>query len=183
MLAGCASAPPRQAMRPAPVYPQPPIPPAVQSHPLIMPQMQEQRLPNATSNPPATQDTPYSPSMQAMPTASAPAVIALVTRAEAQTAAGDLGGAEATLERAVQIQPNNPRLWLDFAQLRLAQNQPAEAEQFALRAVQYAVGNNGLRAAWLMVAKTRDAQGNAQGAADARRKAGFQPASPTQTQG
>ena len=183
LLAGCASAPPRQAMRPAPVYPQPPIPPAVQAHPLIMPQMQEQRLPNATSNPPATQDTPYNPSMQAMPTASAPAVIALVTRAEAQTAAGDLGGAEATLERAVQIQPNNPRLWLDFAQLRLAQNQPAEAEQFALRAVQYAVGNNGLRAAWLMVAKTRDAQGNAQGAADARRKAGFQPTSPTQTQG
>ncbi|HUM99744.1 MAG: hypothetical protein B7X12_08890 [Halothiobacillus sp. 20-53-49] len=183
LLAGCASAPPRQVMRPAPVYPQPPIPPAVQAHPLIMPQMQEQRLPNAASNPPATQDTPYSPSMQAMPTASAPAVIALVTRAEAQTAAGDLGGAEATLERAVQIQPNNARLWLDFAQLRLAQNQPAEAEQFALRAVQYAVGNNGLRAAWLMVAKTRDAQGNAQGAADARRKAGFQPASPTQTQG
>jgi predicted Zn-dependent protease len=188
MLAGCASAPPRQAMRPAPVYPQPPIPPAVQAHPLILPQMQEQRLPNAASSQPAPDttgatDTPYSPAMQAMPTASAPAVIALVTRAEAQTAAGDLGGAEATLERAVQIQPNNPRLWLDFAQLRLAQNQPAEAEQFALRAVQYAVGNNGLRAAWLMVAKTRDAQGNAQGAADARRKAGFQSANPTQTQG
>jgi len=186
MLAGCASAPPRQAMRPAPVYPQPPIPPAVQSHPLIMPQMQEQRLPNTPSADmptTGTADIPYSPAMQAMPTASAPAVIALVTRAEAQTAAGDLGGAEATLERAVQIQPNNPRLWLDFAQLRLAQNQPAEAEQFALRAVQYAVGNNGLRAAWLMVAKTRDAQGNTQGAADARRKAGFQPASPTQTQG
>jgi predicted Zn-dependent protease len=169
-------------MRPAPIYPQPPIPPAVQAHPLILPQMQEERLPNAASETNA-QDAPYNPAMQAMPTASAPAVIALVTRAEAQTAAGDLGGAEATLERAVQIQPHNPRLWLDFAQLRLAQNQPAEAEQFALRAVQYAVGNNGLRAAWLMVAKTRDAQGNAQGAADARRKAGFQPVSPTQTQG
>lgn len=182
LLAGCASAPPRQAMRPAPIYPQPPIPPAVQAHPLILPQMQEERLPNAASETNA-QDAPYNPAMQAMPTASAPAVIALVTRAEAQTRAGDLGGAEATLERAVQIQPNNPRLWLDFAQLRLAQNQPAEAEQFALRAVQYAVGNNGLRAAWLMVAKTRDAQGNAQGAADARRKAGFQPVSPTQTQG
>ncbi len=189
LLAGCASAPPRQAMRPAPIYPQPPIPPAVQAHPLILPQMQEQRLPQTpnANMPPndsdATANAPYNPAMQAMPTASAPAVIALVTRAEAQTRAGDLGGAEATLERAVQIQPHNPRLWLDFAQLRLAQNQPAEAEQFALRAVQYAVGNNGLRAAWLMVAKTRDAQGNAQGAADARRKAGFQPVSPTQTQG
>ncbi|HQT43545.1 MAG TPA: tetratricopeptide repeat protein [Halothiobacillus sp.] len=184
LLAGCASAPPRQAMRPVtPIYPQPPIPPAVQAHPLIMREMQEQRLPNNnnyTANPP---ETPGTPMMQAMPTASAPAVIALVTRAEAQTRAGDLGGAEATLERAVQIQPNNARLWLDFAQLRLAQNQPAEAEQFALRAVQYAQGNTGLRAAWLMVAKARDAQGNTQGAADARRKAGYQPATPAQTQG
>ncbi|MHB8921235.1 MAG: tetratricopeptide repeat protein [Halothiobacillus sp.] len=187
LLAGCASAPPRQAMRPVtPVYPQPPIPPAVQAHPLIMPQMQEQQLPNRTNypaNPPETPNAPETPMMQAMPTASAPAVIALVTRAEAQTRTGDLGGAEATLERAVQIQPNNARLWLDFAQLRLAQNQPAEAEQFALRAVQYAQGNTGLRAAWLMVAKARDAQGNAQGASDARRKAGYQPATPAQTQG
>ncbi|MGC8697451.1 MAG: hypothetical protein ACP5Q0_03170, partial [Halothiobacillus sp.] len=100
LLAGCASAPPRQAMRPAPVYPQPPVVPAVQAHPLLMPQMQEQRLPNASQNQPAPYDnggieTPNTPSMQAMPTASAPAVIALVTRAEAQTAAGDLGGAEA----------------------------------------------------------------------------------------
>jgi predicted Zn-dependent protease len=172
-------------MRPAPIYPQPPIPPAVQAHPLIMPQMQEQRLPNARQSQPAPDatDIQNSATMQAMPTASAPAVIALVTRAEAQTVAGDLGGAEATLERAVQIQPNNPRLWLDFAKLRLAQNQPAQAEQFALRAVQYAVGNNGLRAAWLMVAETRDAQGNAIGASDARRKAGVMPTSPTQTQG
>lgn len=183
LLAGCASAPPRPTIRPAPVYHQPPIPPAVQAHPLVVPQMQEQRLPNNNPSPSIPNaGAADNPALQAMPTATAPAVIALVQRAEAQTSAGDLGGAEATLERAVQIQPNNSRLWLDFAQLRLAQAQPAEAEQFALRAVQYAVGNNGLRAAWLLVAKTRDAQGNAQGAADARRKAGFQPA-PAQTQG
>lgn len=172
-LAGCATTPPPQP-RPSMVIKQPPLPPAVQAHPLKIPQMQEQTLPQ--SNGSTTSSTPP----QAMQTASAPAVLALVSRAEAQTKAGDLGGAEATLERAVQIQSNNARLWLDFAQLRLAQNQPAQAEQFALRAVQYAKTNQEVSAAWQMVAKARTAQGNTKGAAEALRKAGY---APKQTQG
>jgi predicted Zn-dependent protease len=171
LLAGCASTPPP---RPTMVIEQPPIPPAVEAHPLNIPQMQEQTLPQPDSG-----TTSNAPS-QAIQTASAPAVLALVSRAEVQTKSGDLGGAEATLERAVQIQPHNARLWLDFSQLRLAQQQPAQAEQFALRAVQYAQSNQEVSAAWLMVAKTREAQGDAKGAADARRKAGFVPG---QTQG
>lgn len=172
-LAGCAVAPP-SAPRTHMVIKQPPIPPAVQTHPLNMPQLQEKPLPQPGAG--SASDT-ASPAVQ---TASAPAVLALVSRAEAQTRAGDLGGAEATLERAVQIQPDNARLWLDFAQLRLAQHQPAEAEQFALRAVQYAKSNQETSAAWQMVAKARDARGDVKGAAEARRKAGFVP---QQTQG
>lgn len=171
MLAGCAvTPPPRTSM----VIQQPPIPPSVQAHPLNMPRLQEQTLPQ-----PGSATAPNAPS-QAVQTASAPAVLALVSRAEAQTQSGDFGGAEATLERAVQIQPHNTRLWLDFAQLRLAQRQPAQAEQFALRAVQYAQSNQEVSAAWQMVAKTREAQGDTKGAAEARRKAGFVPG---QTQG
>lgn len=180
LLAGCASAPPQRPAQ-VPTMKQPPLPPSVQAHPLIMPNIQERALPvpgvgasgsgtNGMINPPP----------QAVPTASAPAVHALMVRAEHQTKAGDLGGAEATLERAVQIQPHDPRLWMDFAQLRLAQNQPAEAEQFALRAVQYAASNRELSAAWLLVARTRDAQGDSQGAAEARRKAGSPAAGQTQ---
>lgn len=179
LLAGCASAPPMQTA-PAPTMKQPPIPPSVQAHPLIMPTMREQNLPAPGAGPSGGMNMNRAPA-QAEPMASAPAVHALMVRAEHQTKAGDLGGADATLERAVQIQPHDPRLWMDFAQLRLAQNQAAEAEQFALRAVQYAGTNQELSAAWLLVAKARDAQGNVQGAAEARRKAGS-PSAP-QTQG
>ncbi|ACX95502.1 tetratricopeptide repeat protein [Halothiobacillus neapolitanus] len=171
MLAGCAGTPPP---RPSMVIKQPPVPPSVQAHPLNIPRLQEKTLPQSNGN--STSNTPP----QAVQTASTPAVLALVSRAETQTQSGDFGGAEATLERAVQIQPHNTRLWLDFAQLRLAQKQPAQAEQFALRAVQYAQNNREVSAAWQMVAKTRQAQGDTKGAAEARRKAGFVPG---QTQG
>ncbi|OZB82181.1 MAG: hypothetical protein B7X28_03920 [Halothiobacillus sp. 13-55-253] len=171
MLAGCAGTPPP---RPSMVIKQPPVPPSVQAHPLSIPRLQEKTLPQSNGN--STSSTPP----QAVQTASTPAVLALVSRAETQTQSGDFGGAEATLERAVQIQPHNTRLWLDFAQLRLAQKQPAQAEQFALRAVQYAQNNREVSAAWQMVAKTRQAQGDTKGAAEARRKAGFVP---DQTQG
>lgn len=184
LLAGCASAPPRPAAQ-VPTMTQPPIPPSVQAHPLVMPTIREQKLPPQNGMGGGDMNSAGSgmnnAPMQAMPTASAPAVRALMVRAEHQTKAGDLGGADATLERAVQIQPHDARLWMDFAQLRLAQQQPAEAEQFALRAVQYAASNQELSAAWLLVAKARDAQGNAQGAADARRRAGAP--SVNQTQG
>lgn len=171
LLSGCAVTP---LPRPSMVIQQPPVPPSVQAHPLNIPRLQEKRLP------PPGSDTSSSTPSQAVPTASSPAVLALVSRAEAQTQSGDFGGAEATLERAVQIQPHNTQLWLDFAQLRLAQRQPAQAEQFALRAVQYAQGDQEVSAAWQMVAKTREAQGDTKGAAEARRKAGFVPG---QTQG
>ena len=158
MLSGCAPVPHHPPMQQQPV--QPPPPPPVQSHPLEEPQLQEHSIPA-----PAPQTKPPAP-------ASSPAVLALVTRAEHQQRAGDLGGSEATLERAVQIEPHNARLWLDFAHLRLAQNQPAQAEQFALRAVRYAQADKMLHDAWLAVAAARSAQGNKQGADEARRKAG-----------
>ena len=168
LLAGCASTPPpRPPMVSQPIIQQPPIPPAVQAKPLIIPGLQEQNIPAPTEAP--------LPDTAPAPTASAPAVTALVARAEAQTQSGDLGGADSTLERAVQIQANNSRLWLDFAKLRLKQNQPAAAEQFGLRAVQYAQTNAELQQAWLTVAAARSAQGNTAGAAEARRKAGFVP--------
>lgn len=156
-LAGCAPMP-KYHLPPAP-QPVKPAPPPVEAHPLIEPQLQEQTIPAPK------------PQVQAPPPSS-PAVLALVTRAERQQRMGDLGGSEATLERAVQIEPHNARLWLDFARLRLSQQQPAQAEQFALRAVQYAQTGSMLRQAWMMVAQARQAQGNRAGAAEARRKAG-----------
>ncbi|MFW6323130.1 MAG: tetratricopeptide repeat protein, partial [Guyparkeria sp.] len=82
------------------------------------------------------------------------------------------------LERAVQIESDNARLWLDLAQLRLAQDQPEQAEQLALRAVEHARDNQTLSAAWQLVAKARRAQGDEEGAREAEERAGSESARP-----
>jgi tetratricopeptide (TPR) repeat protein len=63
----------------------------------------------------------------------APAVKALVERAEVQRAAGDLAGAAATLERALRIDQRNPYLLNRLAQVRLEQGQFAQADSLAAK--------------------------------------------------
>lgn len=60
-------------------------------------------------------------------------VQALVDRAEAQRAAGDLSGAAATLERALRIEPRSAHLWNRLARVRLEQRQFAQAESLAAK--------------------------------------------------
>ena len=49
------------------------------------------------------------------------AVAGLVQSARADAAAGRLANAAATLERALRIEPRNPRLWQELARVRLQQ--------------------------------------------------------------
>ena len=146
--------------RSAPV-PQPE--PEVRATPLSTPDIQEEALP---ADRPAESSEP----------ATSPAVLALVRQADQRRQSGDLAGAQSTLERAVQIEPDNARLWLDLAQLRLAQSQPEQAEQLALRAVEHARDNRTLSAAWQLVAKARRAQGDEAGAREAEERAGTESA-------
>ena len=60
-------------------------------------------------------------------------VLALLDRAEAQRAAGDLAGAAATLERALRIEPRNPHLWNRLARIRLQQRQYSQAANLAAK--------------------------------------------------
>jgi len=93
------------------------------------------------------------------------AVAGLMESARADAAAGRLPTAAASLERALRIEPRNPRLWQELARVRLKQGDYAQAESTAARSNSWAGGDNQLRAEnWRLIARARDARGDAEGA-------------------
>lgn len=135
---------------------------------------------------PRTDTAPTTPSAQPWdrPPASAPGgglqadeqldgpVLALLTVAREQEGRGDLGSASASLERAMRIAPREPQVLYRLAQVRLAQGDAAQAEQLAQRGLSHAAGRPTLQAGlWDLIAQARERQGNAAGAAEARRQA------------
>jgi len=99
-------------------------------------------------------------------------VLALLTTAQQQQGGGDLNGASSSLERAQRIAPREPQVLFRLAQVRLAQGDAAQAEQFARRGLSYASGRPDLQARlWETVAQAREKQGDAAGAALARKNA------------
>ena len=100
-----------------------------------------------------------------------PAVVALLGHAEQQANAGELESAVASLERAIRIDPRNPVLWYHMATLRLAQGDPSQAEQLAVKSNSLATGiNTQLVRNWQLIARARREQNNAAGAAAADRQ-------------
>jgi Tfp pilus assembly protein PilF len=75
------------------------------------------------------------------------AVAGLMDTARADVAANRLGSAAATLERALRIEPRNPRLWHELAKVRLKQGDYAQAESTAQRSNAWAGSDADLRAA------------------------------------
>ena len=93
------------------------------------------------------------------------AIAGLMDTARADAAAGRLANAAATLERALRIEPRNPRLWQELARVRLKQGQYAQAESVAARSNSWAGSDNALRAEnWRLIAEARTARGDAEGA-------------------
>ena len=93
------------------------------------------------------------------------AIAGLMDTARADAAAGRLANAAATLERALRIEPRNPRLWYELARVRLKQGQYAQAESVAARSNSWAGSDNALRAEnWRLIAEARTARGDAEGA-------------------
>lgn len=100
-------------------------------------------------------------------------VLSLLTTAQQQQGSGDLNGASSSLERAQRIAPREPQVLYRLAQVRLAQGQPSQAEEFARRALTYANGRPDLQSSlWGVIAQAKDRQGDSAGAALARQKAG-----------
>jgi len=97
-----------------------------------------------------------------------PAIVALLVGAHADVDAGRLANAAATLERALRIEPRNPRLWQELARVRLKQGDYAQAESTAARSNSWAGGDKALRAEnWRLIAQSREARGDSAGASRA----------------
>jgi tetratricopeptide (TPR) repeat protein len=75
-----------------------------------------------------------------------PVTSSLVTQSHALIAHGDLDGASATLDRALRIEPNNPLLWVERGKLRLAENDPRQAESCARKALALSSGDRAAQA-------------------------------------
>ena len=149
-LAACASTPP------APVVTSTPTP-APSSAP----------TPAASSSPAPAE--PSAPTVLRPATRESTAVASLMDSARADTAAGRLANAAATLERALRIEPRNPRLWSELARVRFQQRDYAQAESTALRSESWAGRDNALRADnWRLIAAAREARGDSKGAQQAR---------------
>jgi len=85
--------------------------------------------------------------------------------ARADAAAGRLPNAAASLERALRIEPRNPRLWQELARVRLQQGDFVQAESVATRSNSWAGSDNALRAEnWRLIAQAREARGDSAGA-------------------
>jgi hypothetical protein len=102
-------------------------------------------------------------------------VLALLTSAQQMERSGNLAGASASLERAQRIAPREPQVLYRLAEVRLAQGNPAQAEQLARRGLTYAGGRPALQASlWELIARAREQLGDAAGAAQARQRAKVQ---------
>jgi tetratricopeptide (TPR) repeat protein len=101
-----------------------------------------------------------------------PAASALVTQAHQQAASGDYGQAAATLERALRIEPDNPLVWIELGRIRLAENNPAQADAMGRKALALATGDpSSQSSAWRLIADSLRARGNNGEAAEADRHA------------
>ena len=93
------------------------------------------------------------------------AVVKLADGARAESTQGEHAKAAAALERALRIEPRNPRLWQELARVRLQQRDYAQAESVATRSNSWAGRHTAVRAEnGRIIAEARSARGDAAGA-------------------
>lgn len=97
------------------------------------------RVPNstATATAPAPATEPAAGQGAIVPEARTvpPATAALLNQSHAQLDAGDIGGAAATIERALTITPDAAVLWVELAEIRMREGDPDLAEEMARKAL------------------------------------------------
>ncbi len=100
------------------------------------------------------------------------AVVALADAARADVAAEKFAGAASALERALRIEPRNPRLWHELGRLKLQEGDYRQAAGMAARSNTWAGDDKTLRAAnWRLIGEAKRADGDEAGARDAFGKA------------
>jgi Tfp pilus assembly protein PilF len=63
-------------------------------------------------------------------------------QSQAEREAGDLGGAAVTVERALTIAPDEALLWVELAEIRMAQGDGVLAEEMARKALTLTTSNS-----------------------------------------
>jgi len=92
------------------------------------------------------------------------AIASLMESARTDAAAGNPANAAASLERALRIEPRNPRLWQALARVHLQQGDYVQAESTARRSNSWAGSDSALRSEnWRLIARSRAARGDAEG--------------------
>ena len=158
VLGGCSLPNPYQPTSPAPTVPPVEGPPAVETQP-------------APTPPPVGEPEPLPAPVVREPVLS-PASRALVGQAQTQLASKNYAVAASSIERALRIEPKNPRLWQEFARVRMKQGDYAQAENLAARSNSWAGADNNLRAEnWRLIAEARTARGDDAGAKAALERA------------
>ncbi|HIA08485.1 MAG TPA: tetratricopeptide repeat protein [Chromatiaceae bacterium] len=96
----------------------------------------------------------------------------LLARADFLDHAGESLKAAATLERGVRIAPEDARLWLRLAQLRLASGSALLAESLAIKSISLAADDRDLlRRSWEVISDARAKAGDPGGSEVARQRA------------
>lgn len=118
--------------------------------------------------PPATPEE----ALARTPVSDSNAVVALVEAARADTDGGNFTKAAGALERALRIEPRNPRLWHELAQLKLKEGDYAQTASMAARSNTWAGTDKMLRAAnWRLIGEAKRSTGDEAGARAAFDKA------------
>ena len=100
------------------------------------------------------------------------AVVALLATAREAERARRYGRAAAALERALKVEPRNPRLWHRLATIRYRQGRHPAAEALARRSMSLSPGDVKLDSRnWRVIAAARHGQGDEDGAREALRRA------------
>jgi hypothetical protein len=149
LLAGCIS----ESQPPQQRYPQP-SPPVV-NRPAIPPS-------TAPSQPyptyPQPTPAPGQGQAQGAPKPQSGVTLALQDEAQRAATAGDYAKATQILERAIRIEPDRAELWLELARVHLKEGDPAQAEQFARKALLFTGNRYDLeQQAWVVIADAKAA--------------------------
>jgi tetratricopeptide (TPR) repeat protein len=152
---------------------QSPLPNAASGEPAVQsPAPAPGNTPSGAAAPSGAGTAPGAPAQPARQFQLGAAANALVGQAHRQAASGDLSQAQATIERALRIEADNPLLWLELAQLHEAAGQYQQADGIARKALQLASGDpRALAAAWRLIAQSLRARNRTAEAAEADSRA------------
>lgn len=140
------------------------------STPAIRQSGQAGTVPPTDNSTPSQSDSGIAPQVTAAPAEPLPsastksytlnaASTALVGQAHSQLAANNPMMAASTIERALRIEPNNPLLWIEYAQVRMSEQSFSQAENMARKALMLANGDPKTQSsAWRVIATSLRAQ-------------------------